>query len=175
MRSALCYGAECWALRVDERKLRTTEMRMLPMCEKTKKDDISNQTIRDMTGGEKIEEFIREQRLRWFGHVERINDERTPGKKFYSCWLKERQTQEEMKKSCRKGHAGCRYKKNQYIRSLFMEAWLQKLARPCLQRKQARFQEDKDIYQRKMKTLSMFKCKKNALMQNGDCAKKTFH
>ena len=32
MRSALCYGAECWALRKENvRKLQTTEMRMLRM------------------------------------------------------------------------------------------------------------------------------------------------
>jgi len=36
----LTYGAECWPLRVeDERKLKTTEMRMLRMlCGKTLKD-----------------------------------------------------------------------------------------------------------------------------------------
>ena len=34
------------------------------MCGKTLRDGISNQTIRDMTGVEKIEEFMREQRLR---------------------------------------------------------------------------------------------------------------
>ena len=40
VRSILTYGAECWPLRVeDERKLKTTEMRMLRMlCGKTLKD-----------------------------------------------------------------------------------------------------------------------------------------
>ena len=65
----------------DERKLKTTEMRMQRMMYvKTLRDGISNQTICNMTGVEKTEEFIIEQRLRWFGHVERLDDERTPVK-----------------------------------------------------------------------------------------------
>ena len=37
---------------------------------KTLGDGISNQPMRDMTGVKKIEEFMREQRLRWFWYVE---------------------------------------------------------------------------------------------------------
>ena len=48
------------------------------ICGKRLRDVISIQTIRDMTCVEKIEEFMREQRLRWFGHVERMDIERTP-------------------------------------------------------------------------------------------------
>ena len=33
-----------------------------------------------MTGVEKIEEFLREQRLRWFGHMDRMDDEKNPVK-----------------------------------------------------------------------------------------------
>ena len=74
-------GAECWALKVeDERKLKTTEMRMLRMiCGKTLKDKINNEKIREMIGVEKSEEFLREQRLRWLGHVEKTDEERGPG------------------------------------------------------------------------------------------------
>ena len=52
IRSALCYGAECWALKADdERRLKTTEMRMLRMiCGKTLKDKISNEKIQEMSG-----------------------------------------------------------------------------------------------------------------------------
>ena len=53
-------------------------MRVLRMmCGKSLRDDLSNQTICEMTGVEKIEEFMREQRLRWFGRVERMDNERT--------------------------------------------------------------------------------------------------
>ena len=56
-------------------------MRMLHMiCGKTLRDDISNKTICEMTDVEKIEEFLREQKLRWFEHTEKIDDERAPVK-----------------------------------------------------------------------------------------------
>ena len=45
------------------------------MCEKTLRDDVSNKTVRDMTGVEKIEEFMR-ARLRWFGKAKRMEDKR---------------------------------------------------------------------------------------------------
>ena len=54
-----------------------TEMRMFCIiCVKTERYGLRNKTIRNMTGLEKIEEFLREQRLRWFRHVERIDNER---------------------------------------------------------------------------------------------------
>ena len=67
VRNALTYGAECWALKMeDERRLKTTEMRMLRMiCGKTLKDKMNNEKIREMTGVVRLEEFLREKRLRW--------------------------------------------------------------------------------------------------------------
>ena len=66
-------------METDERKLYTTEMRMLRViCGKTLRDDRSNEIICKMTGVEKIEEFLREQRLRWLEHMENIDDERAP-------------------------------------------------------------------------------------------------
>ena len=41
------------------------------ICGKTSRDDISNDTKREITGVEKIEEFFREQRLQWFEHIEK--------------------------------------------------------------------------------------------------------
>ena len=56
-RSALTYGAECWALRVyDERKLKATEIRMLLMiCGKTLKEN--NEKIHEMKDVKILEEF----------------------------------------------------------------------------------------------------------------------
>ena len=41
---------------------------------------MSNEKIREMTGVVKLEEFLREKRLRWLGHVERMDEERGPVK-----------------------------------------------------------------------------------------------
>ena len=82
VRNALSYGAECWALKMeDKRRLKTTETRMWRMiCGKTLKDKMNNKKIREMTGVVRLEEFLREKRLRWLGHVERMDGERGPVK-----------------------------------------------------------------------------------------------
>ena len=82
MRSALTYGAECWALKMeDERRLKTTKMRLLQMiCGKTLKDKMNNEKIREMTGVVRLEKFLREKRLRWLEHEERMDEERGPVK-----------------------------------------------------------------------------------------------
>ena len=82
VRNALTYGAECSALKMeDERRLKTTEMRMLRMiCLKTLKDKMNNEKIREMTGVVRLEEFLREKWLRWLGHVERMDEESGPVK-----------------------------------------------------------------------------------------------
>ena len=65
----------------DERRLKTTEMRMLRMiCGKTLKDKMNKEKIREMMGVVILEEFLREKRLRWLGHVERMDEERGPEK-----------------------------------------------------------------------------------------------
>ena len=63
VRNALTYGAECWALKMeDERRLKTTEIRMWRMiCGKTLKDKRNNEKIREMTGVMRLEEFLREK------------------------------------------------------------------------------------------------------------------
>ena len=52
-------------------------MRMLRIIyEKTLKNKINKEKIREMTGLEKSEKFLRKQRLRCLGRVERLNEER---------------------------------------------------------------------------------------------------
>ena len=79
-KSALTYGGECWALRKeDERRLITTEIRMLHLiCGKTFKYKITNEKVRELTGVDEMKEFMRGQRLRWLGHVERMDENRGP-------------------------------------------------------------------------------------------------
>ena len=45
---------------------------------KTLRYGISNEAIRNVTGVEK--KLLREQIMQWFGHVERMDDERVPVK-----------------------------------------------------------------------------------------------
>jgi len=77
VRSALNYGAECWPMKVENVRMKSTEMRMLRMiCGKTVRDKVRNEEIRERTEVKSIEEHLREQRLHWFGHMERMDCER---------------------------------------------------------------------------------------------------
>ena len=68
----------------DERRLITTEMRMLHLiCGKTLKDKINNEKVRELTGVDEMKEFLRGQRLRWLGHVERMDENRGPAKALH--------------------------------------------------------------------------------------------
>ena len=67
VRSAMCYGAECWALRKEVTRQRMVRM----MCGKTLKDKCQSQELRARVGVDDIEGFLRSHRLRWAGHVER--------------------------------------------------------------------------------------------------------
>ena len=53
---------------------------LLMVCGKTLKDDISKDKIREMTIVQETKEFLREQRLQWFGHMRKMDDERAPMK-----------------------------------------------------------------------------------------------
>ncbi|KAH1188137.1 hypothetical protein GmHk_U059979 [Glycine max] len=63
---------ECWAVKSQhETKVGVAEMRMLRwMCGKTRQDKIRNGAIRERVGAPIVEKMV-ENRLRWFGHVER--------------------------------------------------------------------------------------------------------
>ncbi|KAL6560456.1 hypothetical protein OROGR_004015 [Orobanche gracilis] len=73
IRPAMLYGSECCAMKKSlERKLEAAEMRMLrwsygcPMM-----DRIPNRVFRDVLEVAPISAKVREERLRWFGHVRR--------------------------------------------------------------------------------------------------------
>ena len=77
IRSVLVYGAECWAMRAqDLRRLISTERRMLRfMCGVSLSNRVGSSEVRQRLGVESIEDWIRCQRLRWFGHVKRRDSE----------------------------------------------------------------------------------------------------
>ena len=57
-------------------------LRML--CGKTLKDTVRNDEIREMIGGGGgISEFLPEQKLRWLGHVEKMDKDRKPVKALH--------------------------------------------------------------------------------------------
>ena len=46
------------------------------ICSKTLRDGISNEKICEIIGLKKIEEFLREQKLQRFGHMQKLDDEK---------------------------------------------------------------------------------------------------
>lgn len=73
LRPVLLYGSECWALKKrEEQAIATTEMRMLRWIGGVSlKQHLRNEVVRGQVKVMAITEKMREQRLRWFGHVER--------------------------------------------------------------------------------------------------------
>ena len=73
----MTYGAETWALRADhERMLERAENRMVRwMNGVSLKDRLTSKELQENLQIENITEVVRRARLRWFGHVERKNDE----------------------------------------------------------------------------------------------------
>ncbi|KAM1748371.1 hypothetical protein ACFX12_009373 [Malus domestica] len=77
IRPAMLYGTECWAVKHQHvHKMGVAEIRMLcgmfrGMCGHTRKEKIVNEDIRGKVGVAEVEGKMRENRLRWFGHVQR--------------------------------------------------------------------------------------------------------
>jgi len=71
----LCYQCQTWALtKEQERKLTTCEMRCLRKAvNKTRRDHMRNEEIRRTVGTTPVVKFIEKQRLKWFGHLMRMN------------------------------------------------------------------------------------------------------
>ena len=77
----LLYGSECWCLRrEDERRLLVAEMGWLRRIRgRSKRERIRNEKTREeLDEEETVVDKIRKRRLRWFGHVERMEGNRLP-------------------------------------------------------------------------------------------------
>ena len=73
------YGSELWSMKTGERqKLNVFEMKCLrSMCGVTRLDRLRNEEVRERTGVRKeLAERVDANVLRWFGHVERMEDGR---------------------------------------------------------------------------------------------------
>ncbi|KAM2693357.1 hypothetical protein EV2_007535 [Malus domestica] len=73
IRLAMLYGTECWAVKHQHvHEMGVAEMRMLRwICGHTRNDKIRNKDIRGKVGVAEIVGKLRENQLRWFGHVQR--------------------------------------------------------------------------------------------------------
>ena len=73
----MLHGSETWALRVsDETKLERSDMRIVRYIYGAKLSDrISSAHLRERLGLEDLKLVLRKRRLRWFGHVERRDEE----------------------------------------------------------------------------------------------------
>ena len=65
IRPVMLYGTKCWAVKKQYvSKMNIAEMRMLRwMCDKTRRDEIRNEQIRNMIEVTPIEEKMRENQL----------------------------------------------------------------------------------------------------------------
>ena len=70
----LCYQAQTWAMnKKTERKITTCEMKCLRKAvNKTRRDKIRNEVIRDMVGTKPMLDQIESHRIKWFGHLMRM-------------------------------------------------------------------------------------------------------
>ena len=92
IRPVLLYGAECWTVRKKEEQiLEKTEMRMLRRIKGViLRDKVKSVDLRKELGVISIQEKVKEMRLHWYGHMQRMEenndlrsvvDMRVPGKR----------------------------------------------------------------------------------------------
>ena len=75
------YGSELWGLKLSERqKLNVFEMKCLrSMAGVSRRDRVRNEIVRERTGVRfALADRVDRNVLRWFGHVERMENERLP-------------------------------------------------------------------------------------------------
>lgn len=77
VRSVMMYGSETWAVKVENvQRMERTEMQMVRlMCGVKLRERFRNEELRGWMGIEQLGSVIRRGRLRWFGHVERRDEE----------------------------------------------------------------------------------------------------
>ena len=76
IRPAMLYGSETWPTKIEDiRKIQRSEMRMLRwMAGVSLSERKSNEYVRSMLAIDDIAEIMQQNRLRWFGHVERRDE-----------------------------------------------------------------------------------------------------
>jgi|SRR6218665_572434 len=87
--STLLYGSETWPMTVANRKrLEAARHRWLRrILHVSWRNKITNKSIRERTGQEDMENIIRKRRLRWLGHVWRMDMDRRANQALH--WVPE--------------------------------------------------------------------------------------
>ncbi|XP_047987151.1 uncharacterized protein LOC125227005 [Leguminivora glycinivorella] len=77
VRPALTYASECWiTLKKHEHKLHINEMKMLRWAGGvTRLDKVRNEFVRGSFKVAPVADKLKENRLRWFGHINRRGDD----------------------------------------------------------------------------------------------------
>lgn len=82
--STLLYGAESWTCTENEyARVNTFHTKKLRQLAGMKRDEISNVKLFKLTRMQPLENYIRHHRLRWAGHVRRMEDDRLPKKVLF--------------------------------------------------------------------------------------------
>ena len=82
----LCYQSQTWTLsKAQSQKITTCEMRCLrKVTNNTRKDRITNISIRKKVGTNPCLNSIDKQRMKWFGHLIRMHPNSTVYRVFYN-------------------------------------------------------------------------------------------
>ena len=90
-----------------ESRIEVNEMRMLRwMCGVTRKDKIRNEHIRGTTKVVQASRKITERRLKWYGHVMRMEEDHVVGRVMTK--KEERETKDKVEGCVQEGHADFR-------------------------------------------------------------------
>ena len=81
----LCYQSQTWTMtKAHIRKINTCEMRCLRRAANlTIRDRVKNEHIRQLVGTTPCSKYIQRQKIKWFGHVVRMEDQQLPAQAFY--------------------------------------------------------------------------------------------
>ena len=112
VRPAMLYGAETWATtKRQESRIEVNEMRMLRWkCGVTRKYKVRNEHIRGTTKVVQASRKITERRLKWYGHVMRMEEDHVVRRVMTKAILgKGRgETKDKVEGCVQEGHADCR-------------------------------------------------------------------
>ena len=91
--STVLYGSECWTCTKNEyEKLNIFNTKRLRIILGMRRDEISNKELYKATGMPKLADLVRKNRLRWAGHVRRIEDDKRWPKRILFGELKRKGT-----------------------------------------------------------------------------------